>query len=211
MPVVKIENIHEGVSWGLWKIDESIESLSESIPFSRNEPTEIDKISNIKRKKESLGARLLLKHMLDQWHIEYQGLTKDEHDKPHLYDIPIHISLAHAFPFAAAIINKNDPCGIDIEKPKESLFHIAEKFLNDLEKPFIDNDLEKLCITWAAKEVLYKIYGKKYLSFKENLIIDPFKKNKKGIIQARRIKGNAEKPYALSYQKHEDHIICYGY
>ena len=33
------------------------------------------------------------------------------------------------------------------------------------------SDLEKLCKFWTGKEVLYKIYGRKKLIFKENMEI----------------------------------------
>lgn len=211
MPLVKIENIHEGVSWGLWKIEESTEELTSSIPIADEESIELTRISNEKRKKEWLGARILMRSILDQWSMHYQGIYKDDHEKPHLIGLPGHISISHAYPYATAIVSRDHPCGIDIERPKEALFQIAGKFLHPSESSFAQDGIEKLCISWAAKEVIYKIHGKKYLSFKDQIIIDPFSPEESGHIEVNLIEPAHQKKYTLTYRSLDHHVICLGY
>ncbi|MFC2125132.1 4'-phosphopantetheinyl transferase family protein [Bacteroidota bacterium] len=212
MPVVKIENISDDSCWGLWKIEETPESLMDLSFLSNEEIEELSRISNLKRKKEWLGARALLKYVINKhlsW--DYRGTFKDENNKPFLHNHSAHISIAHSFPYAVALLNRNSACGIDIEKPKPALFHVAPKFLNTYEFKNIKHMPENLCLTWAAKEVLYKLHGKQKLSFKENLHIDPESLNsKKGLINAEIELSETCTKYSLVYEIMESYVICYS-
>jgi 4'-phosphopantetheinyl transferase EntD len=210
MPVVKIENIREGVAWGLWKIDENYDKLINSIPFTDSDFAEFSKISNQKRRMEWLGARMLVKNMLENWNLPYNGLIKDAHEKPFLHKEQPFVSLAHCFPYATIMLDSQNPCGIDIEKPKETLYHISHKFLNKPEIQHINGNLEKLCIAWAIKEVLFKIQGKKYLSFQENMLVEPFDAAPHQIIKAQIRKDGITKHFKLMYHIIDDHYICYN-
>lgn len=212
MPVVKIENINDDICWGLWKIDETTDSLLNFSHLSEEEKKELSQISNIKRKKEWLGARALLKHIVEKHlSLEYQGTFKDAHKKPFLFRQNVHISIAHSFPYAVVLINKNHPCGIDIEKPKPALFHVAPKFLDAIELKEIKNNPEDLCLAWAAKEVLFKLHGKQKLNFKDNLHIQPYTlKNKKGQIKAEIKVSELKIQHSLVFEIRESYVICYS-
>jgi len=212
MPVVKIENINDDLCWGLWKIGETSESLLNFSYLSEAEKKELFQISNIKRKKEWLAARALLRHMVEKHlMLEYQGTFKDDHKKPFLFGQNLHISIAHSFPYAVVLINKSHPCGIDIEKPKPALFHVAPKFLDAIELKEIKNNPEDLCLAWAAKEVLFKLHGKQKLNFKDNLHIQPYSlKNKRGQIKADIKLSESNVPYSLVYEIRETYVICYS-
>jgi len=212
MPLIKIDNISNYSCWGLWKIEETTESLQNQSFLSHEELTELEHISNLKRKKEWLGARVLLKDIIsNHLSLEYHGTHKDEHNKPFLHHHDIHISIAHCFPFAVTLINRNHACGIDIETPKPALFHVASKFLSIEELKVIKNKPDDLCLAWSAKEVLYKMLGQKKINFKNNLHIIPESlKSKQG-----RIKAEIELPeitytVTLVYEIRENYIICYS-
>ena len=210
MPIVKIENIREGVAWGLWKIDETFDNLIERISFTEFDKKEFNKISNYKRRMEWLGARMLLREMLESWNLSYKGLIKDSHDKPFLQEGQPYLSLAHCFPYAVIMLDAHNPCGIDIEKPKDTLYHISHKFLNASETRHINGNLEKLCITWAAKEVLFKIQGKKYLSFQDHMQVDYFDPVPPQIIKARINKDGKAHLFKLRYQIIDGHYVVYN-
>ena len=211
MPIVKIENISEGVSLGLWKIEEKADDLLKRSFLSPSEKKELDSISNIKKRKEWLGARALLKAMVDERGLKYSGLIKDEYKKPFLVNQPNHISISHCFPYAAVLIHDNSPCGIDIEEPKPALFHIANKFLSEKEQEFIARNPKNLCLAWAAKEALYKIHGRKRLSFKESMELSPFNINEGGDLQAKVVYENMERFFTLNFQCLDNHVMCYNY
>ena len=211
MPVVKIENINDDSFWGLWKIEETTDSLLSKSYLSEEEINELSHISNLKRKKEWLGARVMLKQLIEQCSLPYYGTYKDENKKPYLHTIKYHISIAHCFPFAVTLVNKKHACGIDIEKPKPALFHIAPKFLATDEISSIKQKPDDLCLAWAAKEVLYKLHGNRKLSFKENLHLEPYSlDNKQGNIKARIALSHYCNLYLLGYEILDGFLVCYS-
>lgn len=210
MPIVKIENINEDCSLGLWKIDENTDLLFQSCLLSEEEKTELGKINFLRRKKEWLAARVLLRALIEGLGIPYNGIHKDEHCKPFLISNGYHISIAHSFPLAGVIINRRHACGIDIEKPKPSLFHIAPKFLSEKESDYVQKKPADLCLAWAAKEVMFKLYGRKKISFRENLLINPYIAEAKGQIEACIRFGEDNVPVKLNYEQLEDTLICYS-
>lgn len=210
MPGIKLENINEGVCWGLWKIEENADYLTQEATLTPEEEEELHKISNIKRKKEWLAARVMLKTIVNQCGHDYKGLRKDKYNKPHLYEVPYQISLAHCFPFATALVNKKFSCGIDIEKPKPALFHVSRKFLNESEQSYIPREPDTLCLVWAAKEVLYKIHGRRYLSFQKHMQICPFTLEQSGNLKAKIKISDFEQEFQLQFLFLDDHLICYS-
>jgi len=210
MPIVKIENINKAFSWGLWKIDETVDFLLHSSTLSDEETESFGSISHEIRQKEWLAARLALKIILQENGYTYRGLIKDKVNKPYPIFLPIHISLAHKFPYAVAIFNKNSPCGIDIEKPKSSLLRVCNKYLSSNELLYIKSDPGNLCLSWAAKEVLYKIYGKKKVSFKSHMFLYPFELQDQGEIKATIKLKDFKEDFTLAYSHFDGFYICYN-
>ena len=108
------------------------------------------------------------------------------------------------------MINKNEPCGVDIEKAKPALFQVSKRFLNDRELNEIPRNPGNLCAAWAAKEVLFKIYGRQKISFKENLLLSPFDLKPQGnnIGQIKLEMGTRD--YILEYFQLEDFVVIYS-
>ncbi|MGI9541761.1 MAG: 4'-phosphopantetheinyl transferase family protein, partial [Cyclobacteriaceae bacterium] len=117
---------------------------------------------------------------------------------------------AHSFPYAVAIIDHQKPVGIDIEKPRLQLQRIAPKFLNHSEEIAAAQDLTKLCWYWAAKETLYKIYGRKKLIFKKDLAIEPFDPHTDKNVKGEVILGSNTREYTLQFHSHQEFFICYN-
>ncbi|MBS0000121.1 MAG: 4'-phosphopantetheinyl transferase superfamily protein [Cyclobacteriaceae bacterium] len=210
MPIIKIEHVNPDICWGIWKIDESIEILYQEACLSEKEFSEYEKYTHPKRKKEWLGARNILNVLLDHCGYDYFGLIKDKFNKPILKNNTVHISLAHSFPYAVALIHRNDPCGIDIEKAKPALNQVAYRFLNEHELLFIDQRLESLCLAWTAKEALYKMYGEIGLSFKNNIFLEPFEPENEGEIRAGVVVNNRRNTHMLEYRQVDGFYICFS-
>jgi phosphopantetheinyl transferase len=209
MPLTKIEKINANSFWCLWEITESIDQLLTKIVLSEDGKREIESISHPVKQRERLAARCCVKELVNKTGKEYKGITKDEHDKPHLIGINYHISISHSFPYAVAILHKKLRVGIDIEKPVEKLGRIAHRFLNEGE--FIDSkgDLKKLCIYWSGKEAIYKLNGKIGLNFKEDIRIAPFDLHKRDVVKSEFSTGENIARIALNYQELHGHIISY--
>lgn len=154
----------------VWRIDEPLAFFAKELQFNKEEMEEYGNISYEARKLEWLAARYAQRQL-------YQAsLTKDSWGKPHLDRGDGYISLAHCTGYAAAIYSPNTSVGIDIEPIHDKVQRIATKFLNEKELAFIDesNITEHYISAWSIKESVYKWYGKKKLSFKQNIQIDPF-------------------------------------
>lgn len=210
MPVSQIKRISDEVVFGLWKIMENVDSLAHQVLLSNQEQEEYNRIRHVKRIKEWLSARVLLKILCDELSLPYKGTFKDEFNKPHLIGLPWNISISHSFPYAIAMIHHSKSCGVDIEKAKPALFHISNRYLNEAELEYIHRDPQSLCAAWTAKEVLYKIYGRKHLSFKKNLLISPFKIQPEGHIngQIRLDMGTGD--FDLHYFLLDNYVVCYS-
>ena len=169
MPLAKVAAINKNAHWALWKIEESIEDLWRLLNPSPEAQIELQQIHHHQKKLEWLASRLVIRYLVKHMGASFHGIYKDAFGKPHLKQTPLHISIAHCFPLAVGAIHQDHAIGIDIERPREKLLRIRDRFLNETEAEQVGNDLEKLCKLWTGKEVLYKIYGRKKLIFKENI------------------------------------------
>jgi phosphopantetheinyl transferase len=193
-----LENLHTGTNsaWALWKIEEEEPVLASRVAPFESAP---DNITNPFKRLEFLAGRVLLKELAQIFGLDFQGLIKDNFGKPFLKNHDFQISLSHSFPYVAAVIHRSLPVGIDLEQPKEKLLRIGPRVLHREELQDAGQDIIKHCIYWCAKEALVKIHGKKDLIFSENLLIDPFSREKEGQLVGRIIVNTIETTIILRY------------
>jgi len=167
----------------LWRITESVEDLLGLIRALERTEKEIENFKSEKRKKEWIAVRLLHEHLLpdSQAAIEYT-----EHRKPILSDDhPSHISISHSGDLAALMMHDTNEVGMDLEEIRVNIRNVRKKFLSADEKAFCSIDeIEKLIVMWSAKESIYKLYGKKELSFSRNILLRDFELGQRGTIPA---------------------------
>lgn len=203
MPLEK-QNVKDHVAWGWWRIDESEHDLARHI--NEFEPTP-SSITNQKKRLEFQAARVLLKHLLSQWDLEFKGIWKNKFGKPFLTGHDVQISLSHSYPYVAAIIHKDQFVGIDLEQPKSKLLNIAPRIMHPAEISDAGEDIVKHCIYWCAKETLIKVHGRKDLTFAENLIIDPFSREKSGKLIGRIVATTLEEAIPLEYHVYDNFVV----
>lgn len=171
MPILKIAKINDKSTYAIWEITERVEELRVLVENAANVQLPDRDIANQTKQSEWMAGRLLLTALAEDMGLVYLGIYKDDDGKPHLRNLDYHISLSHSSPLVAAIIHQDHAVGIDVEQPKEKLLRIASRFLSEEEQQVCGDHKDLLCIHWCAKEALYKLYGKKQLIFKENLLI----------------------------------------
>lgn len=200
MPLLLSKPLGSHSAYAVWNIQETNEKLQSLYPDERPDAEHITKTA------EWLVGRILIKTLCAHFSIPYEGITVEESGKPNLAKNGAHISISHSFPMAAAIINLNEPCGIDVERPRHKMIQVREKFINGAEKKYSD-DLEKLCAIWCGKEVLYKIYSRKKLSLKDDTTIT-FKSDSEmiGLIK----KEGFAKEYPILFEKIKDFCLAYN-
>lgn len=156
----------------LWQIDETGPSLRAGLPLTVAEETDLASITHPTQRVEWLACRVALQMLVGRE--RYAGLWKDEFGKPHLIGLPGHISLSHTGGWAAVVWHDSAPVGIDIEPQREQLRRVVPRVLSAAEIAHANGKTERLAVYWCAKEALYKLYGKRKLTFREHLSIDPF-------------------------------------
>ena len=209
MGILFVRNDRDETKLGIWKVEESIEELKTKLLLNEEELRFFNSLNKNKRNIHWLSSRVLLRHLLNtDDFIEVYG---DEHGKPHLVNFDYKISISHSYDYAAAMISKKQ-VGVDIEKRKPVIAHIARKFLHEKELSQVDIQTEhdKLYVYWCAKEAVYKMNGKKGLLFRENIVIEPFDFKPEGDF----IKGiyffeQSERAFCIKYELVDGYMLAY--
>lgn len=170
MALTKLVKINDTLGWALWKINTGWQKLLSLRDFSSTDLQALESISHSQKKAEYLASRLALYALLDAYQLPFTSLRKDMYGKPFPLNAGYHISLANSFPYGVAVLNLHGATGIDIEQPSSKLLRVQHKFLHEQEAPFLKHE-EALCLAWCTKECLYKLYGRKHLSFKNHIRI----------------------------------------
>lgn len=200
MPLYKEIN-HGDFKLALWRIEEEISFFEPK--FSAH-----PEIKNENKKLQWFATRHLANEILG----EKTEVEKDEAGKPFLKNSSHHISISHTPVFAAAMLSKRAPVGIDLEMVNPKVERIAHKFLRDDELDAIapDEKIKKLILYWSAKEALYKLYGKGGIEFTSQLLIEPFELKLIGELKAE-IAGieTQMRNLTIEYEFFEDHVLTY--
>ncbi len=200
MPVAEKKYFYRSnLSWGLWHITESLETLWEKLCPNDIDQSYLEKIGHEKKKREFLSSRLLLKELLHYYDLEYKGVIKDDILKPYLVGHKYHISISHSHDYASVVIHPEQKTAIDIELVSKKMLDIAPKFLTEEEADFVGMDESRATLLWCAKETLYKIYHGKGLIFKENLLVRTFPSEEQGFIETEIHVGSLSWHYRMQY------------
>ena len=122
---------------------------------------------HIKRKREFVATRILRHRLFGFEHIHY-----DEHGAPFI-EKEGYISISHGPGVVGIAICKKFKIGLDIEPKRVLALSLQAKFLSEKEKSSFDILSEdEMTKVWSAKEVLYKLAGRKKILFKEQLLLE---------------------------------------
>ncbi|MEX2512475.1 MAG: 4'-phosphopantetheinyl transferase superfamily protein [Cyclobacteriaceae bacterium] len=191
-----VNNIHE-----LNEINLDFLSFREKLSYAN--------ISHQQKKKEWRGARIAIKTALDSIHLPYPGFYKDQHGKSQPMDGYGNVSLTHHEHAAAAIFHKEMPVGIDLEQIRAKTVPLGPKYLDPLELAFLDSNPFLFTMAWSAKETIFKCQGRKGISLRKNILLQPFSE------QDRIIKGKvydtdfADHYYLVKVETENDMILTY--
>ncbi len=172
MPLVHSETIASHCSLLVWKLTESLEELHKIMPFY-HENEELISISHPQKKREWIAGRLVIKCLLETKECIFMGLTKDEHGKPFLINYDFSISITHTAEYVAAVLSPQKAIGIDMEKKHEKLLRTFPRFMSKDELRPDPQQVALLCMYWCGKEAMYKLNGRKKVSFQKDIILDP--------------------------------------
>jgi 4'-phosphopantetheinyl transferase EntD len=171
MPLYKRITINPATKVLIWKIEEPLEELSKDIDLT---PHCRERVEGMKSKLHQRGF-MSVRHLLAAEGYTDFDLYYDDKGKPHLKDGKF-ISITHSFNFSGIIVSDQE-VGIDIEKQRDKILLIAQKFTPLEEYRTLANTdalIRKLTIVWGAKEAVYKLYAQPKVSFLQHINITDF-------------------------------------
>lgn len=211
MPVYKIGRPDGNCIWGIWKIEEQLPVLMDSLQ-GLSLTDGFYTINHDKKKVDWLTSRMLIKHLIENTGDIFYGISNDKNGKPHLNNYDYHLSLSHCQEYTVAIIHKLKKVGIDIEIIREKIRTVSPKFLSEDELKDAGGHLNKLCVSWCIKEVLYKIHSIRNISLKNNMRIYPFDFNEAGghCLAVLSVNEYSE-VFNIQYLRIGNHFIAFNY
>lgn len=171
MPLYKTITVGSSTKVLIWKIEESLENLSNGIELTDHCRKRVDGMKSELHRRGFMSVRHLL---AEEGYTDFD-LYYDDLGKPHLKDGK-NISITHSFTFSAIIISSIG-VGIDIEMQRPKILRIAHKFTPVEEYRTLANDdavMRKLTIVWGAKESLFKSFAEIGLSFLQHIYVEDF-------------------------------------
>lgn len=176
MPLVYHEWIQHDLQIGLWKITESIDELISMLFLNKEEFDTLESFGNDARRKQWLSYRALIRNLVKADYI--YRIYYDKNNKPYLVNPQRAISISHCSDYAVVLISEdvNSNYGIDIEPVNSKILKVVEKFMNKEELCEWEKtkNLEKAIAYWTFKEAIFKAFGKKTITLKGNIHINPF-------------------------------------
>ncbi len=194
----------------VWHLTEEGDYFINDMDKFSASPEKLEEIKVEQRRKEWLCGRHLGWSIAKELEGSCDGVWSDPHNKPHIKNSSLQISISHAKPYVAVLVHRNTSCGIDIEEKKEKLLRLAPKFLTQRELDLASGSLDAIAIGWGAKEAIYKLYGKKSLIFKEHIFLhklDAIEQN--GSISSELKVNNIVTNIEIKYEQFENHILAY--
>jgi len=173
MPLFKTISYDIDTQLFIWKILESEAELNATVELQDKHLYRLNGMLSEQHRRGFLSVRKLL---MEAGYTDFD-LNYDTNGKPSLADGK-HISITHSYDFSAIIVSSQN-VGIDLEKQREKIIKIADKFIGS-ETDFLNterNYKEDLSVIWGAKEALYKMCNSRSLSFKQDMHIHDFTKN----------------------------------
>jgi phosphopantetheinyl transferase len=117
------------------------------------------------------------------------------------------MSLTHTIDYVGVVFSKSRPVGMDIEKPRNQIFKVLNRLCVASEIDWVSDDLEKATILWSAKEAMYKLYGKRKVDFKENLLLEASPNGLTGKIKM----PNHEAEHQIYVKNIEEYLLVVAY
>lgn len=207
MAIYKTITIDKNSKLLLWKIEEELDELYNGLELTQES---IDKLKSMKSLVHKKGY-LAVRHLLKEFGYSDADLVYKNSGRPLLKDGK-HITISHSHNFAAVLIG-DKTFGVDIEKQREKIIRIANKFTPISEYRTLANDdaiIRKLTLVWAAKESVYKSFSTQGVSFLNHIDVDNFDLDSSQTLATLGYKGKKQ-TYKVFFMEFENFAGSYVY
>lgn len=171
MPVLFTKKYDNECHLLVWQITESAIELQAMLSSDILTDAELAETRHPQKQLEFYASRLAIQTLAAKLGIAFFGTKKDEYGKPFMVGNEWQMSLTHSNRYIAVAMHAQKSLGIDIEKPSEKMKKILPRLFSTSEIDEIADDLNKLSVYWSAKEALYKLYGKRKVDFRKDLLV----------------------------------------
>jgi 4'-phosphopantetheinyl transferase EntD len=214
MPFIPLPNAGENVFLGMWRVEEPEAYFRGRLNIYENEQRILESISHPQKRLEWLSSRLCLKELLKINH-KVESLNAPT-GAPYLSDHSFKISYSHSNMYSGAIASTGCQVSMDLEDlSKQRNLRTRFLFMHPDELSYFDEtqDMRVFFLIWSAKETLYKIYTKKGVVFKENLLINQerAKLEESGTVSGILIADGIEKVYTIHYRFFPGVLLTYTF
>ncbi|MBF9253380.1 4'-phosphopantetheinyl transferase superfamily protein [Pontibacter sp. 172403-2] len=207
MPLLLTRQLNPHTILGIWQLTEPVAELQQLLP-PYLDASQLTGQVHARRQREWLASRTLVYHLLKHFTDEPLLLRRNVHGKPYFEEKGYCVSITHSPHLAAVILSDKYEVGTDIELITPKALRVADKFLSEAEKESTKSDEKETCLYWSAKETLYKMYSRKKLIFKENLLIEPAMQP--NTLLGRVQTDNFSKLYQISFEMVLNHVLTYS-
>ncbi|MFM7711078.1 MAG: 4'-phosphopantetheinyl transferase family protein [Ferruginibacter sp.] len=163
MPLVFQQNINDTSTLGIWKIEENL-AFFEAVPTIRTFRHEALELGH-------RSCRQIIRTLSPD--IDLELLAQDAHGRPVHKTAAVDISFSHTRGWSAALLTKENRCGVDIEAIGEKAVLVQSKFLIEEDKQVLHalpfHDECHYTLAWSLKETVFKWYGKGAVDFKKQI------------------------------------------
>ncbi|GAA4444556.1 4'-phosphopantetheinyl transferase superfamily protein [Pontibacter saemangeumensis] len=206
MPLLLTKKIDAHTWLGIWQLQEPAADLYAALPPHADVSALEGKV-HPRRRQEWVASRVLVYRLLQNFTSEPLVLARTEEGMPYFPGHPLHVSITHSPQLAAVILSDRHKVGIDIELITPKALRVVDKFLTEAEKEHTASDETKTCLYWSAKETLYKLYSRKRLVLRENLLLRPAPEP--NVLLGRVHTGNFSKLYRIQHDIIQHHVLTY--
>lgn len=173
MPVCFTKKWEKETDLVVWEITENEDFFLSKLKGFRLVREELQKIKHASKRLQFLASRYALLELLGVQ--IFARLKKTERGKLVVADnSDVYLSVSHSGHHAAVAVSSIS-VGIDIQEYDRRLMFLARKFVNDMERewinvkdPFLDYHL-----IWGAKESVFKAWGQGEVDFRGHLTVLP--------------------------------------
>lgn len=173
----------------------------------------MQRVSNEDRRTQWMASRVLLKRLLNT--TSFVDIHVDRFGRPEIQNYDYRMSISHTHDYSAVIISDKYTVGVDIESLRHDLQRLKTKFMRTDELNAIppDHALEYVLLHWSAKEVMYKIYYRRKLDFREHMGLIPFDLSSNldsGVFEGWVRKGEYDRQFLLHYRRIGDYYMVWS-
>lgn len=199
---------HTAPLWGVWKIEESSDTLFSLLKNGEEYLPELENIRMEHRRQEWIASRVLLQNLSGTpTRIAYHA-----NGSPYLPDSPFYISISHTKGYAAVLVQEHPAAGIDIEYRSDRVKKIRSRFMTQEEEEGLDKEYETehLLIHWCAKEVLFKMIGQEEVDFRHHLHVCPFPYAEEGCFTVKETRSGSSRQYLLGFRVFQEFVLTWS-